>query len=232
MDNALQFLVYPGPSAASFNVYDGTSAQCSVSGTVTTLTLSSAARPVTFKTFATTAPAGVEKNGLRLPHLLTQTDFNAATSGWFYDGTANFLYVKLQHSGGSATITFGPDSVGDGVPDSWRSYYGITDDNADPDGDGLTNAQEYFAGTNPNDPQSNFAIQSVTPQGGGDFLVAWQSQPGIPYRAQWKNALSDATWQSIVPDFTGNGSVLSWTDDGNQTGGLPAASRFYRIVVP
>jgi hypothetical protein len=25
---------------------------------------------------------------------------------------------------------------------------------------------------------------------------------------------------------------LSWTDDGSQTGGLPAESRFYRIVVP
>jgi hypothetical protein len=174
----------------------------------------------------------VEKNEVRLPHLLTQSDFDAATSGWFYDGTAGFLYVKILHSGGNATITFGPDSVGDGVPDSWRNYYGVTDDNADTDGDGLTNAQEYFAGTNPNDPQSRFAIQAVTPQSGGGFLVTWQSQPGIPYRVQWKNALSDTTWQPIVPDFTGDGSVLNWTDDGSQTGGLSASSRFYRIVVP
>ncbi len=234
MNSALQFLVYPGPTLASFNMYDGSTAQCSVSGTTTTLTLSSSARAITYKVFASTGPAGVEKNGLRLGHLLTLTDFNTAATGWFYDGAAKFLYIKFQHSGGSATITFGPDSVGDGVTDSWRSYYGITDDTADSDGDGLTNTQEYFAGTNPNDSQSRFGIQSVTPQPGG-FLVNWQSQPGIVYRVQWKNALTDASWMSITPDVTGDGSILNWTDDGSQTGGLPAlppSSRFYRIAVP
>ena len=231
MDSALQFLVYPGPAAASFTMYDGTTAQCSISGTVMTLNLSSAARPVTFKIFATSAPAGVETNGLRLPHLLTQSSFDSSMSGWFYDSTNKFLYAKFQHTGGNAAVGFGPDSVGDGVTDSWRAYYGITDDNADNDGDGLTNAQEYFAGTNPNDPQSRFSIQSVTPQPGG-FLVSWSTQPGIVYRVQWKSALTDPDWMSITPDITGDGSIMNWTDDGSQTGGLPASSRFYRIAVP
>jgi alpha-D-xyloside xylohydrolase len=231
MDSALLFLVYPGPAAASFNVYDGTSAQCLVSGTVTTLTLSSNSRAVTFKIFADGAPAGVERNGVRLPKFMTQNDFDSASIGWFYDGTGKFLYVKFSHGGGNATVTFGPDSVGDGVTDSWRSYWGIVDDNADMDGDGLTNLQEYFAGTNPNDPQSRFAIQSITNQGNA-FLVSWQSQAGIIYRVQWKNALSDPSWHSITPDFTGTGSVMGWPDDGSQTGGFPATARFYRVTIP
>ena len=230
MDSALQFLVYPGPSPANFNVHDGTTAQCSVNGTATLLTLSSVARPITFKIFADSSPVGVERNGLRLPHLLTQNDFNSASLGWFYDGTAKFLFVKFAHSGGSATVGFGPDSVGDGVTDSWRNYYGITDDNADSDGDGFTNAQEYFAGTNPNDSQSKFLIQSVTPQPGG-FQITWPSQPSIIYRVQWKNNLTDPMWQSIAPDFTGTGSVMNWLDDGTKTGGL-SLQRFYRVAVP
>ena len=232
MDSALQFLVYPGPASANFTIYDNTSAQCSINGTVTTLTLASIARPITFKIFAESAPVGVERNGLRLPHHATQNDFNAASLGWFYDGAAKFLHVKFSHGSGSVTVAFGPDSIGDGVTDSWRSYYGITDDSADNDGDGFTNRQEYFAGTNPNDAQSKFAIQSVAPQSGGGFLVSWQSQLGITYRVEWKNALTDLNWQVITPDFTGNGLVMTWPDDGTQTGGFPALQRFYHIVVP
>ncbi len=62
--------------------------------------------------------------------------------------------------------------------------------------------------------------------------VTWQSQPGIPYRVQWKNFLSDATWQSITPDKTGTGGLLPWTDDGTQTGTAPTVQRFYRVIVP
>jgi Glycosyl hydrolases family 31/Bacterial TSP3 repeat len=230
MDSALQFLIFPGGSTASFNVYDGTTAQCSVTGTVTTLALSSIARPITFKIFENASPAGVERNGIRLPNFTTQTDFSGASLGWFYDSTAKFLYVKFGHAGGNATVMFGPDSVGDGATDSWRQYWGITNDNTDNDGDGLTNLQEYFAGTNPNDPTSKFAIQSVTKQGNG-FLVSWPSVPGITYRVQWKNSLTDPTWQSITPDFSGSGSTMSFLDDGTQTGGFPAAARFYRITI-
>jgi len=231
MDSSLQFLIYPGPAPASFTMYDNTAAQCSVTGTVTTLTLSANPRPVTFKVFENTSPAGVERNGLRLPHLLTQNDFNAATTGWFYDAATKFLNVKIQHTGGNATISFGPDSLGDGPTDSWRQYYGITDDNADNDGDGYTNTQEYFAGTNPNDPQSSLVISSIMSQPGGGFLVTWPSQLGIPYRVQWKNSLINPTWQSITPDFTGTGAPMDWTDDGSQTGGL-TLQRFYRVTVP
>ena len=232
MDSALQFLVYPGPSAASFNVYDGTTAQVSVSGSSTTMTLSSISRSVSWKIFAATAPVGAERDGVRLPHLTTQSNFDAASLGWFYDSAAKFLLVKFQHGGGNATVTFGPDSIGDGVTDSWRQFYGISDDTADNDGDGLTNAQEYFAGTNPNDPQSNLSAPSVAAQPGGGFLVSWPSRPGIVYRVQWKNTLTDPTWQSITPDFVGTGSEQDWQDDGSQTGGLPAPTRFYRVTIP
>jgi hypothetical protein len=232
MDSAFQFLVYPGPATASFNVYDGTSAQVSVNGSSTTLTLFSIARAMNWKIFTATTPAGAERDGVRLPHLTTQNDFDAASLGWFYDSSAKFLFVKFQHGGGSATVTFGPDSIGDGVTDSWRQFYGITDDTVDNDGDGLTNAQEYFAGTNPNDPQSNLSAPSVAAQPGGGFLVSWPSRTGIVYRVQWKNVLTDPAWQSITPDLVGTGSMQSWQDDGSQTGGLPAPTRFYRVAIP
>jgi hypothetical protein len=69
---------------------------------------------------------------------------------------------------GSLTDFCNGDTDSDGLPDSWETtYFGsITSQNGtgDPDGDGLTNYQEYLAGTHPNlkvwitSPKSNSNI--------------------------------------------------------------------------
>ncbi len=53
----------------------------------------------------------------------------------------------------TVTVPFEGDADGDGLPDSWESYYdldtGGNDGSLDPDEDGLTNLQEYLNDTNP-----------------------------------------------------------------------------------
>ena len=43
-----------------------------------------------------------------------------------------------------------PSTSGDGIPDWWKTKYGAIDPNADPDGDGWNNLQEFLHGTDPN----------------------------------------------------------------------------------
>jgi hypothetical protein len=59
------------------------------------------------------------------------------------------------------------DTAGDGIPDWWKAKYGVVDPNADPDGDGWSNLQEFLMGANPtNDnrlpslPASEFFVYS------------------------------------------------------------------------
>ena len=88
----------------------------------------------------------------------------------------------------------------------------------------------FLPGAIPNaDPQ--VAIQEVTRAVAGT-TIRWTTQPGITYRVQWKDILQAATWQTITPDFAGTGNLVSWADDGSQTGGLGTLQRFYRVIVP
>ena len=100
-DGSLQFLVYPAADS-TFTVYDGTRLQCRTVGTVATLTLLSAPRPVLLKILAA-QPSRVGYDGGSLRPFINAADFARTTQGWFYDGS--FVQVKFNHLNGSSRIT-------------------------------------------------------------------------------------------------------------------------------
>jgi hypothetical protein len=70
------------------------------------------------------------------------------------------------------------DTDGDGLPDAWEQQYfgGLQfSANADTDQDGLSNLEELKAGTNPNDPQSQFAFIRIEAHPQGGILIDWSS---------------------------------------------------------
>lgn len=76
-----------------------------------------------------------------------------------------------------------PDDDNDGMPDAWEIQFGLNpllnDALADADGDGLTNQQEYFMGTDPR--AANFRVTSIqiSPT---TVQLTWTSKAGKIYR--------------------------------------------------
>ena len=77
-----------------------------------------------------------------------------------------------------------------GIPSGWKTqYFGAT--NAvnggaldDWDHDGVSNLNEYLAGTNPTNASSKFQVTSFNGQGGTNFVIQWSSVAGKRYALQ------------------------------------------------
>jgi hypothetical protein len=119
-----------------------------------------------------------------------------------------------------------PQSLPSVTSDEWKlSFFGSLDspqaaDNADPDGDGVPNWQEYLAGTNPTNSASNLHLTSSLASNHGVNL-SWLSAPGKGYVLEGRSGLS-GTW-SAVTNVAGDG-YLQKVPLSNTTG-----TRFYRL---
>lgn len=124
---------------------------------------------------------------------------------------------------------------GDGIPDAWRAEYfggsGATTNSesaawADPDHDGLSNYQEFLAGTNPTNAASVVKLTAFRPAGATD-VISLNSADGIVYRILSSDELADGNWSILADQVMGTGTNMSFND--------PAAPflpmRFYRAEV-
>jgi hypothetical protein len=101
----------------------------------------------------------------------------------------------------------------------------LLDPNGDEDGDGMSNAAEDAAGTNPLNAQSVFRVTSVT-QSSGSATVFWSSVAGKTYVVQSTASLSSpGSWTDIAGSGTaGTGGVVSYTDNA-----AAGTGKFYRV---
>lgn len=124
-----------------------------------------------------------------------------------------------------------PDTDGDGIPDSAEDQMGLNRNNPldagyDPDGDGMTNLQEYLAGTNHLDADSRLRLDGIVVA--GEVTLSFQAVAGRTYSILQTASLSNPIWIKLadVP-------AQSVTQKLDVTGPLVSTgTQFYRLVTP
>lgn len=124
------------------------------------------------------------------------------------------------------------DSDDDGIPDWWMmKYFGHPTGQAndlslaqdDADGDGVSNLQEYLAGTSPIDPASVFRLAEQVPVN-NTVNLAWPAVMGRSYQVQFKTNLTDSVWLTLP------GGVWVMDGLGHYLAPAPMPTRFYRAM--
>jgi hypothetical protein len=126
------------------------------------------------------------------------------------------------------------DSDSDGLPDEWELQYfsSISDPqaspNADPDGDGFTNLQEYLAGTNPLDANSCLKID-VASVAGSTATIQFTAVAGKTYSVLYRDNPAAGAWLKLS-DVPAQSQTCFVTVNDPSLG--TSTARFYRLATP
>ncbi len=123
-------------------------------------------------------------------------------------------------------------SSADPLPVEWKArFFGssrsaLADAAGDPDGDGLTNLEEYFAGTDPVAADSKPRLFYEPDPQRSVARLKWLSAPGKRYVIERAVDILSKSWEPVGGSIVGNGDFMGLSDDRFVSG-----TSFYRLKI-
>ena len=145
---------------------------------------------------------------------------------------AQFIAIGGSLSYRTLQLTPGFDVDTDGIPNGWEQAGGLNpldpfDAEADNDGDGMTNLQEYMAGTDPTNSASSLRITSQV-MTGSNVRVSWTAVGGKSYIVQM-SASPIAGFADLSPVITIPGVAEMATNYLHVGGATNWPGCYYRV---
>jgi hypothetical protein len=151
-----------------------------------------------------------------------------------FDARSNVLLRAFDGLGRIASsVPFSVDSAedtdGDGLPDAWeRRFFGGLGAGAldDPDGDGISNRDEFLGGTEPLNKASATRIVRVHMES-SDVCLFFTSVTGKAYRIECADEMTSGKWTTVAEQVSGNGGIV----EARHRVASGARNLFYRVRV-
>jgi len=139
-------------------------------------------------------------------------------------------------AGNPVTTILGlPDADADGIPDIWESSYGADTTSlapdADLDGDGMKNWEEYTAGTDPTNALSYLKVENIESTASSDLRVQieFNAVSNRTYSILFSEQPAGAAWSRVTDVVAASTNRAIQVFDQRPTNAPP---RYYRLVTP